>query len=175
MRHVLLVAASLLALSAAPARAADPEPTAPPGAFVSLADVAPSILVEMRYTTSHDVVGRPVKGYEEPVCILTRPAAEALARVQAAVREQGYTLKVYDCYRPQRAVDDFVAWAKRLTDEKTKAEFYPRVEKSRLFKEGYIAEQSGHSRGSAVDLTLVRLPARRQERYRRAEQTDCAK
>jgi zinc D-Ala-D-Ala dipeptidase len=174
MRHVLLLAALLLTIAAAPAAAADPEPAAPPGAFVSLADVAPSIVVEMRYTTSHNFTGRPIRGYEQPLCILTRPAAEALARVQAAVRAQGYTLKVYDCYRPQRAVDSFVAWAKRLRDERTKAEFYPRVEKSRLFKEGYIAAQSGHSRGSAVDLTLVRLPARRQERYRRSAQTDCA-
>jgi D-alanyl-D-alanine dipeptidase len=173
MRPVLLLAALTLAVLAAPAAAA--EPTAPPGAFVALADVDPSIVVEMRYTTSHNFVGRPIPGYEEPLCILTRPAAEALARVQAAVRPRGYTLKVYDCYRPQRAVDSFVAWAKRLRDERTKAEFYPRVEKSRLFKEGYIAEQSGHSRGSAVDLTLVKRPPRRQERYRRANQTDCAK
>ncbi len=174
MRHVPLLATALvLAALVAPAGAA--EPTAPPGAFVSLADVDPSIVVEMRYTTSHDFVGRPIRGYEEPLCILTRPAAEALTRVQAAVREDGYTLKVYDCYRPQRAVDHFVAWAKRLRDERTKAEFYPRVEKSRLFKDGYIAARSGHSRGSAVDLTLVRRPARRQERYRRSAQTDCAK
>ena len=174
MRPVLLLAAlAALAAHAPPAGAA--ERTAPPGAFVSLADVDPSIIVDMRYTTSHNFVGRPIRGYEEPLCILTRPAAEALARAQAAVRQDGYTLKVYDCYRPQRAVDVFVAWAKRLRDERTKAEFYPRVEKDRLFADGYIAEQSGHSRGSAVDVTLVRRPARRQERYRRAAQVDCAK
>ena len=162
----------LLALAlAAPA----PEREAPPGAFVSLTDVEPSIIVVMRYTTRHNFVGKPIRGYEEPVCILTRPAAEALARVQRRVRADGFTLKVYDCYRPQRAVDEFVAWAKRLSDEATKAEFYPRVRKTRLFKDGYIAEQSGHSRGSTVDLTLVRRPPRRQERYRRAAQVDCAK
>lgn len=155
--------------------AAAPERAAPPGAFVSLSDVDPSIVVEMRYTTRHNFVGAPIRGYEEPVCLLTLPAAEALARVQRRVRRDGLTLKVYDCYRPQRSVDVFVAWAKRLRDERTKAEFYPRVPKSRLFKDGYIAEESGHSRGSTVDLTLVRTPPRRQERYRRAAQTDCAK
>ena len=143
----------LLALAVALA-----QPAAPPGAFVSLRDVDPSIVVEMRYTTAHNFVGHRIRGYDEKLCILTRQAAEALARVQAGVRERGYTLKVYDCYRPQRAVDEFVAWARRLSDKRMKAEFYPRVEKSRLFKDGYIARQSGHSRGSTVDLTLVRTP-----------------
>ena len=81
----------------------------------------------------------------------------------------GLTLKVYDCYRPQRSVDAFVAWAKDLDDTRMKAEFYPRVRKDRLFKDGYIAEQSGHSRGSTLDLTLVRTPPRRQETYTRGD------
>jgi zinc D-Ala-D-Ala dipeptidase len=150
------------------------EPAAPPGAFVSLRDVDPSIVVEMRYTTAHNFVGHRIRGYDEKLCILTRQAAEALARVQAGLRERGYTLKVYDCYRPQRAVDEFVAWARRLSDERMKPEFYPRVEKSRLFKDGYIARQSGHSRGSTVDLTLVRTPPGRQDRYRRGDRlVDC--
>ena len=102
-----------LLFAAAPAAAA--EPTAPPGAFVSLADVDPSIVVEMRYLTPHNFIGRRIPGYRENVCLLTRPAAEALKRVQAAVRAQGYTLKVYDCYRPQRSVDAFVKWAKDLS------------------------------------------------------------
>jgi zinc D-Ala-D-Ala dipeptidase len=93
--------------------------------------------------------------------------AVALAKVQDAVVAQGYTLKVYDCYRPQRAVDDFVHWAKRLHDQRMKREFYPRVDKSRLFADGYIAEKSGHSRGSTMDLTLVKLPAAPQPRWRR--------
>ena len=91
------------------------------------------------------------------------------------MRARGYTLKVYDCYRPQRSVDAFVAWAKDLGDQRMKREFYPRVRKAVLFKEGYIAEQSGHSRGSTVDLTLVKLRPRRQERYRRGDRLrDCA-
>ncbi len=172
MRVVL--ALSLLLFAATPAAAA--EPTAPPGAFVSLADVDPTIVVEMRYLTAHNFIGRRIPGYRENVCLLTRPAAEALKRVQAAVRARGYTLKVYDCYRPQRSVDAFVKWAKDLDDDRMKAEFYPRVRKQVLFKEGYIASQSGHSRGSTVDLTLVKLPARRQERYRRGDRLrDCAK
>ena len=167
------VLAVVIALLAFPAAAAA-EPTAPPGAFVSLHDVDPSIVVEMRYLTPHNFIGRRIRGYRENVCLLTRPAAEALKRVQAAVRAKGYTLKVYDCYRPQRAVDAFVAWAKDLSDRRMKAEFYPDVRKQVLFKQGYIASKSGHSRGSTMDLTLVKLPARRQERYHRGDRLrDC--
>jgi len=170
--RVLALLLFLLVL-AAPARAAEQAP--PPGAFVSLADVDPSIVIEMRYLTAHNFIGRRIPGYRENVCLLTRPVAEALARVQQAVRTRGYTLKVYDCYRPQRSVDAFVAWAKDLADNRMKREFYPRVRKADLFKEGYIAEQSGHSRGSTLDLTLVKLPPRRQERYRRGDRLrDCA-
>jgi zinc D-Ala-D-Ala dipeptidase len=167
-----LAAALLLALAAPAAAAAQ---SAPPGAFVSLADIDPSIVIEMRYRTAHNFVGRRIAGYREDVCILTRPAAEALKRVQASVRRDGYTLKVYDCYRPQRAVNVFVRWARDLDDTRMKREFYPRVRKNRLFKDGYIASRSGHSRGSTVDLTLVKLPPRRQERYERGDRLrDCA-
>lgn len=114
----------------------------------------------MRYATPHTFLGVPVTGYREPVCLLTRSAAAALHRAQARLLRQGYSLKVYDCYRPQRAVDHFVRWAKDPADQRMKREFYPRVGKERLFEDGYIAERSGHSRGSTVDVTLVRLPAR---------------
>jgi len=164
----------LFLLLATPA-SADVVKQAPPDAFVSLHDVAPSIIVEMRYLTNHNFMGRRVPGYRENVCLLTTQAAAALARVQKAVRAKGYSLKVYDCYRPQRSVDAFVRWGKDLSDQRMKAEFYPRVDKSRVFKEGYIATQSGHSRGSTMDLTLVKLPARRQERYHRGDRLrDCA-
>lgn len=139
--------------------------TAPAGAeqrpddFVDLAGVAPDIVIEMRYHGSHNFVAKPVRGYEEPVCLLTRPAAEALARVQARLRTHGLGLKVYDCYRPQRAVDHFVAWAKDQQDTLHQSGFYPSVPKAKLFEEGYIAERSGHSRGSTVDLTIVPYPA----------------
>ncbi|MER6253276.1 M15 family metallopeptidase [Streptomyces sp. NPDC001584] len=144
----------------ATAGASAPPPEAKaPRAFVALSSVDPTILQDMRYVRAHNFVGEPVDGYRQPVCILTRPAAEALHRAQARLLRQGYSLKVYDCYRPQRAVDHFVRWAEDLGDERRKAEFYPRVDKSRLFEDGYIAKKSGHSRGSTMDVTLVRLPA----------------
>jgi D-alanyl-D-alanine dipeptidase len=168
-RRSLLILAALAALalgSPAAAVAAKP-PRKAPDAFVSLHRVDPSILLDIRYYTKHNFIGRRVHGYRAPLCILTRPAATALARVQASVVAQGYTLKVYDCYRPQRAVNDFVRWARRLHDQRMKREFYPHVDKSRLFADGYIAERSGHSRGSTMDLTLVKLPAREQPKWRR--------
>jgi zinc D-Ala-D-Ala dipeptidase len=169
---VAAVLGGMLAL--APAAPAGAQQKAPAG-FVSLKAEVPSIKVEMRYLTSHNFIGRPIKGYRDPLCIVTRETAEALSEAQESVRRQGYTLKVYDCYRPQRAVDDFVAWGKRLRDQRMKAEFYPRVDKRDVFKDGYIAAKSGHSRGSTVDLTLVRRPPARQERYHRGDRLrDCA-
>src|SRR5215218_6809175 len=163
---VAAVLGGMLALAAATPAGAQQKA---PAGFVSLKAEVPSIRVEMRYLTYHNFIGRPIKGYRDPLCIVTRETAEALFKAQEAVRRQGFTLKVYDCYRPQRAVDDFVAWGKRLKDQKMKAEFYPRVDKRNVFKDGYIATKSGHSRGSTVDLTLVKLPARKQERYRRGD------
>ncbi|MFI6701293.1 M15 family metallopeptidase [Streptomyces sp. NPDC050509] len=157
-------AAALLTVTAtAPAAGAAPAPAVSgaraPGEFVALRTVAPTIIHEMRYPTRHTFLGGPVDGYREPVCIVTRSTARALRTAQSELLRRGYSLKVYDCYRPQRAVDHFVRWAKDLQDQRMKAEFYPRVDKSRLFEDGYIAEKSGHSRGSTVDLTLVKLPA----------------
>jgi D-alanyl-D-alanine dipeptidase len=123
--------------------------------LVELSQVDPTISQEIRYAGEHNFIGRPIRGYLQPKCYLTREAALALARAQAELRAQSLSLRLYDCYRPQRAVDDFVAWAKDLTDTKMKAEFYPKVDKNNLFRDGYIAEKSGHSRGSTVDLTLI--------------------
>jgi D-alanyl-D-alanine dipeptidase len=174
MCAAVLVALSLAApiASAAPARPpADPKA---PAEFVALSDVDPTIIQEIRYFTPHNFTGDPVDGYRAPMCILTRRAADALHRAQIGFLLQGYSLKVYDCYRPQRAVNDFVAWAKRLDDQRMKAEFYVGVDKANLFRDGYIAEQSGHSRGSTVDLTLVRLPARPTKPYVRGQKlVDC--
>ncbi|MEV4436506.1 M15 family metallopeptidase [Streptomyces sp. NPDC049555] len=157
---IALVAVVCTAAVSVPASARPlPCPEALPRGFVALASVDPTILQEMRYITPHNFTGHRVAGYERPRCLLTRPAAEGLHRVQRALLRRGYSLKVYDCYRPQRAVDDFVAWAKDLGDVRMKEEFYPRVDKSRLFDDGYIAAKSGHSRGSTMDLTVVRLPA----------------
>jgi D-alanyl-D-alanine dipeptidase len=128
-----------------------------PSDFVPLADVDPSIAQDMRYFGEHNFLGRPVIGYEAPRCLLAREAAEALKAVQDDLRSYGLSLKVYDCYRPQRAVDDFVAWARDVRDTKMKKEFYPAVDKSVLFNEGYIAMKSGHSRGATIDLTIDAL------------------
>ena len=110
LRALALPVAALLAFSAAPAQA-KPEPKAPKE-FVALSDIDPTILQEIRYCTPHNFTGRPVDGYRKPMCILTRPAAEGLHPAQRSLLRRGYTLKVYDCYRPQRAVNDFVAWAR---------------------------------------------------------------
>ncbi|MGW3650606.1 M15 family metallopeptidase [Streptomyces sp. NPDC000878] len=154
----LMTALALLLATSAPAVGSTPEAGAPDD-FVALRSVDPTIIQEMRYFTPHNFVGEPIDGYEQPICILTRPAAEALHQAQLKLRPQGYTLKVYDCYRPQRAVDHFVRWAEDLDDQTMKGEFYPDVDKTRLFEDGYIAEKSGHSRGSTMDLTIVKLPA----------------
>ncbi|MFI2201424.1 M15 family metallopeptidase [Streptomyces sp. NPDC020192] len=160
VRGLVTALAALLAVTTAPANAgATTEPKAPKD-FVALRTVDPTIIQEMRYFTPHNFVGERIDGYEQPICILTRPAAEALHQAQLRLLRQGYTLKVYDCYRPQRAVNHFVRWAKDLDDQAMKGEFYPNVDKSRLFADGYIAEKSGHSRGSTMDLTIVKLPAR---------------
>ncbi|PRY39549.1 M15 family metallopeptidase [Umezawaea tangerina] len=155
-----LLAALALVLVPVPASAR----TAQPG-FVALRSVDPTIVQEIRYHTRHNFVGVPIDGYLEPTCLLTRQAAQALRTVQQRVRPLGLTLKVYDCYRPQRAVDHFVRWAEDLADTTMKAEFYPQVDKTRLFLDGYIAARSGHSRGSTLDVTLVRLPPAPQRPY----------
>ena len=149
-----------LAFAAAPLEA--------PRSFVALDRVDPTILHDIRYDTRYNFVGRRIDGYRQPLCVLTRRAAHALRRAQNALRPEGYGLKVYDCYRPQRAVDHFVRWS-RNGSERMKREFYPRVDKGRLFDDGYIARRSGHSRGGTVDLTLVRLPAKPQPAWTRRE------
>jgi D-alanyl-D-alanine dipeptidase len=173
----LAAAVSLAALPAAcpaPERPAPaPTPSAPtssapsraPADFVDLADVDPTIVSDIRYAGPHNFVGRPIAGYQEPLCLLSRPAAEALRRVQEDARATGHRLKVYDCYRPQPAVDDFVAWAERPGEQEMKAEFYPDVAKSRLFDEGYLGAPTAHSRGSTVDVTLVADPPTSQRPY----------
>jgi D-alanyl-D-alanine dipeptidase len=123
--------------------------------FVDVRTLAPGIIVEMRFAGADNFVGRPIAGYEAPVCLLTRDAAAALAAVHERLRASGRAIKVYDCYRPTRAVADFAAWARDLQDQRTKAEYYPNVDKAQLFELGYIAERSGHSRGSTVDVTIV--------------------
>jgi D-alanyl-D-alanine dipeptidase len=142
----------LLLLIASPAAAQD----AMPADFVDAATVVPALVVDMRYFGSDNFIGERIDGYEHPRCLLAQPAAGALARVQRELAARGLALKVFDCYRPARAVAHFMRWARDLDDTKRKAEFYPGVDKRDLFKLDYIAERSGHSRGATVDLTLVR-------------------
>lgn len=126
-----------------------------PDGFVYLTDIEPTIVECMRYATVENFVGRPVQGYNASRAIVTKQAAEALKAVQKDLLQDGYCLVVYDAYRPQKAVDDFVAWGKEITDQKTKECYYPRVDKATIFKQGYIATKSGHSRGSTVDVTII--------------------
>ena len=121
---------------------------------VNLSDVVRDAIIEARYFATYNFVGARVDGYLEPVVLYTREAAAALKEVSDDVKARGYRLKVYDAYRPQCAVDHFVRWGKDLADSLMKPYFYPEVNKSLLFERGYIAEKSGHTRGSAIDLTL---------------------
>ncbi len=131
------------------AKAASPD-------FVDAGAMIPAAIVDMRYAGKYNFTGERVSGYRKPKCLLTRPAAEALSRANAELEGMGLRLRIYDCYRPQRAVDRFARWGANA-DQSTKADYYPNIEKSRLFAEGYIAERSGHSRGSTVDLTIEGL------------------
>lgn len=124
------------------------------GQLVRLTDVVPDAILEIRYYSTYNFVGERIDGYESPVALLTREAADSLRAVSDDVKQMGYRLKVYDAYRPQRAVDHFVRWAANIPDTLMRAYFYPEVDKSLLFVQGYIAEKSGHTRGSTVDLTL---------------------
>jgi len=129
--------------------------TSRPASFVDASTVVPNLVVDMRYLGPNNFVGRPIDGYEKAVCYLTREAAAALAEVARDLEKQGLAIKAYDCYRPVRAVAHFVRWARNLQDVARKAEYYPQVEKNNLFRDGYIAARSGHSRGSTMDIGLV--------------------
>jgi D-alanyl-D-alanine dipeptidase len=139
----------LIILSASPALAQQR-----PASFVDASAVVPGLIVDMRYAGSNNFVGRQIDGYERPVCLLTRQAASALAQVARDIAAQGLRLKVFDCYRPARAVAHFLRWGANVHDVKQKSIFYPDLDKRTLF-DGYIAAHSGHSRGSTVDLTLA--------------------
>ena len=122
--------------------------------FVLLGDAVPDAILEIRYYSTFNFVGDRIDGYEEPVALITKEAAAALREVSDRMVEMGYRLKIYDAYRPQRAISHFVNWAMDEEDTRMKEYFYPELDKDVLFPQGYIAEHSGHSRGSTVDLTL---------------------
>lgn len=126
-----------------------------PNGFVYLKNYIPDIVTDLRYATAHNFTGRPVPGYQKEIVITTKQAAEALQKVQLELEEQGYCLKIFDAYRPQEAVNSFITWARKANDTVNKEEFYPQKKKQNLFKLGFIASKSGHSRGSTFDLTIV--------------------
>lgn len=122
--------------------------------FTNVNQAIPSLKFDMRYTTTDNFIGKPIDGYKAPICYLTAETSDALKKVQQRLLKEGLTLHVFDCYRPQQAVDHFVRWAKELSDTKMKSFYYPNVAKKDLFRDGYIAARSGHSRGSTIDLTI---------------------
>jgi zinc D-Ala-D-Ala dipeptidase len=133
-----------------------------PEPLVYLRDIDPTILQDMRYAGTDNFTGRRVPGYVAPECVLLREAAEALSRVQQALAPRKLSLKVYDCYRPRRAVRSFVEWVTAATSvsDPLLKRFHPRIERGRLISLGYVSAMSRHSRGDTVDLTLVELPAK---------------
>ncbi|MGI6551537.1 MAG: M15 family metallopeptidase [Bacillota bacterium] len=147
---VLLVILAILA-----SRAVKSNPDQLPDGFVYVTDVIPTALLEIRYFSEDNFVGAVIDGYQAPKAILTKEAAQALKKAADMLYEQGYYIKIFDAYRPQRAVDHFKRWAQDLDDIKMKEKYYPDLNKSLLFELGYVAEKSSHSRGSTVDLTFV--------------------
>lgn len=126
-----------------------------PNSFVKVKDIIPDLNVELRYYSTQNFIGDTINGYKSNTLYLTRSAAIQLKNVQDELQKQNLCLKIYDGYRPQRAVNQFVLWARDLNDTINKARYYPNVNKRYLFKEGYIASKSGHSRGSTLDLTII--------------------
>ena len=122
--------------------------------FVSISDFDPDVILEIRYFSTYNFIGERIDGYLSPAALLTKEAAGALKSASKDFAKLGYRIRVFDAYRPQRAVDHFVRWARDTEDVRMKDFFYPEVDKENLFREGYIAEHSGHSRGSTVDITL---------------------
>ncbi len=151
---VLMVSAMATSCTSDGKKGAETAATDDDSQFVNVSDVVPDVILEMRYFSTYNFVGSRIDGYEVPVALLTRVAADSLKAVSDDVKQQGFRLKIYDAYRPQCAVDNFVRWAEVLSDTLMKPYFYPDLDKSVLFDQVYIAEKSGHTRGSTVDLTL---------------------
>jgi D-alanyl-D-alanine dipeptidase len=128
-----------------------------PKGFVFLSDVDATIQSDLRYLIDNNFIGKTIDGYYDNCVIVTKETAEALLKVQAILSKKGLSLKIFDAYRPQQAVDHFVKWARVLNDTLMKQQYYPRVPKSELFNSGYIASKSGHTRGSTVDLTIINI------------------
>ena len=149
-----MLTAPLLIACSASRRTAATSPEADSSQFVNLTDVVPDAILEIRYYSTYNFVGDRIDGYLQPTALLTKRAADSLKAVSDDVMKMGFRLKIYDAYRPQKAVDHFVRWAADVSDVRMRQYFYPNVDKSLLFEQEYIMEKSGHTRGSTVDLTL---------------------
>ena len=151
---LFVIAAALMGILSACGKTAKISPTDDRSDFVLLTDAVPDAILEIRYYATYNFVGTRIDGYEAPIAMLTKKAAKALKAVSDDVMAKGYRLKIYDAYRPQKAVDHFVRWAADVADTTMKYCFYPNLDKSVLFEQDYIMAKSGHTRGSTVDLTL---------------------
>ena len=159
MKKLLLVICGIIVVSSCrktnvEAEVSTVNPTEDTSQFVTLTDVVPDVILEIRYFGTYNFVGDRIDGYLEPTALLTKQAADSLRAVSDDVIKLGYRLKIYDAYRPQMAVDHFVRWAADFDDTRMKTYFYPNLEKNVLFPQEYICEKSGHTRGSTLDLTL---------------------
>lgn len=125
--------------------------------FVQIHEAIPDIAYDIRYYSTDNFVGARIDGYLKPTAYISREAAKALKEVQTELNSEGLGLKVFDAYRPQKAVDHFVRWGEVVGDTLTKAKYYPEINKVRVFKLGYVARRSGHTRGSTIDLTIINL------------------
>ncbi len=150
------------ASSAAAAQASDVKLSDDSSDFVLLSEAVPDAILEIRYYSTYNFVGDRIDGYEEPLAMLTKEAAKALKDASDELVQKGYRLKIFDAYRPQMAVTNFMNWALDSNDTRMKKYFYPELEKDVLFPQGYIAEHSGHSRGSTLDLTLFDMNTERE-------------
>lgn len=150
MKHFLIFALAVAAFTAITVSCSNDAENG----FVLVTDVVPDAILEIRYYSTYNFIGDRIPGYEEPVALLTRHAADSLKVVSDELLQQGYRLKILDAYRPQCAVDHFMKWAKDTSDIRMKEYFYPELFKSVLIPQGYIARKSGHTHGSTIDLTL---------------------
>jgi D-alanyl-D-alanine dipeptidase len=165
-RHVILaigLAGGLVVLGFSRPQTADAQGL--PGGFVYLRDIEPGIIQDMRYASSNNFVGKPLRGYDAAECVVKREVGLALKNIQQELARQKLSLKMFDCYRPERAVADMVAWSRNGKETSAERRFNPAFRKADLFRLGYIATRSGHSTGAALDLTLVDLTADNSEKF----------
>ena len=156
MKKILFTLLTVAMLSACCRKAEQAcEPIYDRSDFVEVTEVIPDVILEIRYYSTYNFVGARIEGYERPLALMTKRSADSLKVVNDELMAKGYRLKIWDTYRPQRAVNHFIRWAENLQDTTMKAVFYPMVDKSLLFEQGYIYARSSHSRGSTVDLTLL--------------------